>query len=91
MLGGEEAKDGGKGSTTSMQSRYFMDNKYCKGKRVSCIKFHPQKSYLVAMSMVDNMDFDMADISTKERYHLLINAQFRQLAQNNVELALQIT
>ena len=39
MLGGEEAKDGSKGSTTSMQSRYFMDNKYCKGKRVSCIKF----------------------------------------------------
>ena len=74
MLGGEEAKDGGKGSTTSMQSRYFMDNKYCKGKRVSCIKFHPQKSYLVALSMVDNMDFDTRSLIQGKSFesHLLI-------------------
>ena len=51
-----------------------MDNKYCKGKRVSCIKFHPQKSYLVAMSMVDNMDFDTRSLIQGKSFesHLLI-------------------
>ena len=35
-----------------------MDSDYCKNKRVTCIKFHPARPYLVAMSMIDNMDFD---------------------------------
>lgn len=58
MLGDDEAAAAGKVNTTSMRSRTFIDSNYCKNKRVSCIKFHPTKSYLVAMSMIDNMDFD---------------------------------
>jgi WD40 repeat protein len=58
MLGNDEAALGGKVNTTSMQFRTYIENDYCKGKRVSCIKFHPKRPYLVAMSMVDNMDFD---------------------------------
>ena len=59
-----------------MQTRSFIDNDYCKNKRVSCIKFHPTKPFLAAMSMVDNMDFDMrAKISGKsfESYVLILD------------------
>ena len=76
MLGDEEAAKAGKVNTTSMHSRTFIDNDYCKGKRVSCIKFHPKKPYLVAMSLVDNMEFDLrARITGKsfESYVLVLN------------------
>lgn len=46
-------------NTTTMQTRSFLDSDYCKNKRVTCIKFHPTRPYLVAMSMIDNMDFDV--------------------------------
>ena len=58
MLGDDEAALGGKVNTTTMKLRTYIENDFCKGKRVSCIKFHPKKPYLVAMSMIDNMDFD---------------------------------
>lgn len=58
MLGDNEAAQGGKVNTTTMQTRSFLDSDYCKNKRVTCIKFHPTRPYLVAMSMIDNMDFD---------------------------------
>lgn len=76
MLGDEEAAKAGKVNTTSMHSRTFIDNDYCKGKRVSCIKFHPTKPYLVAMSLVDNMDFELrSKITGKsfESYVLVLN------------------
>ena len=53
-----------------------MENDFCKDKRVTCIKFHPSKPYLVAMSMIDNMEFaDRALISGKsfESYVLILN------------------
>lgn len=43
MLGDDEAASGGRVNTTNMNSRTFIENDYCKGKRVSCIKFHPTK------------------------------------------------
>lgn len=76
MLGDEEAAAGGKVNTTNMTSRTFIDNDYCKGKRVSCIKFHPTKPYWVAMSMIDNMDFDLRSMiqgKSFESYVLILN------------------
>jgi hypothetical protein len=43
MLGDDEAASGGRVNTTNMNSRTFIENDYCKGKRVSCIRFHPTK------------------------------------------------
>jgi WD40 repeat protein len=58
MLGDSEAAMGGKVNTSTMIPRHYLDSDYCKNKRVTCIKFHPTRPYLVAMSMIDNMDFD---------------------------------
>lgn len=58
MLGDDEAAAAGKTNNSQMNSRTFIENDYCKGKRVSNIKFHPTRPFLVAMSMIDNMDFD---------------------------------
>lgn len=76
MLGDEEAAQAGKTNTTTMQTRNFVDNIYCKNKRVSCIKFHPTIPHLAAMSMVENMEFDSrSKISGKsfESYVLILN------------------
>ena len=76
MLGDEEAAAGGKVNNAQMQQRTFIENDYCKGKRVSCIKFHPTKPYLVAMSMIDNMDFDSRSLiqgKSFESYVLILN------------------
>ena len=76
MLGDEEAAAGGKVNSAQMQQRTFIENDYCKGKRVSCIKFHPTKPYLVAMSMIDNMDFDSRSLiqgKSFESYVLILN------------------
>lgn len=58
MLGNEEAAQAAKISTVNMLPRTFFEHDYCKNKRVSCIKFHPTKPYLVAMSMIENLSFD---------------------------------
>lgn len=58
MLGDSEAAMGGKVNTSTMIPRTYLDSDYCKNKRVTCIKFHPTRPFLVAMSMIDNMDFD---------------------------------
>lgn len=58
MLGDAEAATGGKVNTTTMQTRSYLSSDYCKNKRVSCIKFHPTRPFLVAMSMINNMDFE---------------------------------
>lgn len=76
MLGDDEAAQGGKVNTTNMKLRTYIENDYCKGKRVSCIKFHPKRPHLVAMSMIDNMDFDSRSKvqgTSWESYVLILN------------------
>jgi hypothetical protein len=58
MLGDDEAASMQKISTVNMLPRTFIDPIYCKNKKVSCIKFHPSRPYLVAMSMFENLSFD---------------------------------
>ena len=58
MPGDEEAASASKISTVNLLPRTFFEHDYCKNKRVSCIKFHPTKPYLVAMSMIENLSFD---------------------------------
>lgn len=58
MLGNEEAASADKNNAVNMLPRTFFEHDYCKNKRVSCIKFHPTKPYLVAMSMIENLSFD---------------------------------
>lgn len=57
-LGDDEAATGAQNSSTSQVARAFFDQTYCKNKSVTCIKFHPTKQYLVAMSVVENLSFD---------------------------------
>ena len=40
-----------------MTPRTFSESEYCHLKRVSCIKFHPTKPHLVAMSMIEYLKF----------------------------------
>ena len=74
MLGDEEAASAAKISTVNMLPRTFFEHDYCKNKRVSCIKFHPTKPFLVAMSMIENLSFDdRAEITGKSfDSHVLI-------------------
>lgn len=66
MLGSEEAASAAKISTVNVLPRPFIDHEYCKNKKISCIKFHPKKPYLVAMSLIENLSFDeRAEISGK--------------------------
>lgn len=58
MLGDEEAAAAAKISSVNLLPKTFFEHDYCKNKRVSCIKFHPTKPYLVAMSMIENLSFD---------------------------------
>ena len=74
MLGDEEAASAAKISTVNLLPRTFFEHDYCKNKRVSCIKFHPTKPYLVGMSMTENLSFDdRAEIAGKSfDSHVLI-------------------
>ena len=74
MLGDEEAASSNKISSVNLLPRTFFEHDYCKNKRVSCIKFHPTKPFLVAMSMIENLSFDdRADITGKSfDSHVLI-------------------
>jgi len=74
MLGDEEAASASKISTVNLLPRTFFEHDYCKNKRVSCIKFHPSKPFLVAMSMIENLSFDdRAEITGKSfDSHVLI-------------------
>lgn len=58
MLGDEEAAAAAKISTVNLLPRTFIEHDYCKNKRVSCIKFHPKKPFLMAMSMIENLSFE---------------------------------
>lgn len=74
MLGDEEAAGAAKISTVNLLPRTFFEHDYCKNKKVSCIKFHPTKPFLVAMSMMENLTFDdRADITNRSfNSHVLI-------------------
>jgi len=74
MLGDEEAASAAKITTVNLLPRTFFEHDYCKNKRVSCIKFHPTKPFLVAMSMIENLSFDdRAEITGKSfDSHVLI-------------------
>ena len=74
MLGDEEAASAAKISTANLLPRTFFEHDFCKNKRVSCIKFHPTKPYLVGMSMIENLTFDdRTDIAGKSfDSHVLI-------------------
>lgn len=58
MLGDEDAAAGGKNSAVNMVPRTFFEQDYCKNRSVTCIKFHPQKQHLVAISLAANLKFD---------------------------------
>lgn len=49
-----------------MVPRAFYEQEYCKEKVVSCIRFHPTKPHLVAMALVEHLDFqDRTERSNK--------------------------
>lgn len=60
MLGDEnDGAAASKISTPNLHTRTpFFEHEYCKNKKVSCIRFHPKKQHLVAMSMIENLSFD---------------------------------
>jgi dynein intermediate chain 3, axonemal len=58
MLGNEEETGSKQISSVNMVPRAFYEQEYCKEKIVSCIKFHPTKPHLVAMALVEDLDFN---------------------------------
>lgn len=67
MLGDQEKLAAqSKSSSGNYVPRVYSDINYSKNKKVSCIKFHPTKHYLVALSFIENLSFDdRAEISGK--------------------------
>jgi hypothetical protein len=58
-LGDEETGASSKVSAVNAVPRQFFDQtSNSKYRTVTCIKFHPQKPTLVAMSIVENLSFD---------------------------------
>ena len=96
MLGDSEAAASGKAGGASMKQRTFIDNDYCRGKRVSCIKFHPTRPHLVAMSMVDNMEFETRALivgKSFESHVLIMNFSDAHIITNSyiLETPIEIT
>ena len=59
MVGDEEAGGGSKNNTVNAVARQFFDqSSNSKSRTVTCIKFHPQKPTLVAMSIVEGLTFE---------------------------------
>ena len=57
MLGDEEAGNSKEVSKVNLGGRTFTDTSLGKGKSVSCIKFHPKKPHLLALSLIDKLNF----------------------------------
>lgn len=74
MLGDEEAAASKQISTVNMVPRAFYEQEYCKDKVVSCIKFHPTKPHLVAMSLVEHLSFEARTekMNKSHLHHVLI-------------------
>ena len=73
-LGDDEAASDSKNSAASKVARVFFDQTYCKNKSVTCIKFHPTKPHLAAVSLIEHLDFDSrAEVAGKSYdTHVLI-------------------
>jgi dynein intermediate chain 3, axonemal len=54
MLGDEDAAAGGQNANVNVVPRTYFEQEYCKSKTVSCIRFHPTKEHLVAISLVEH-------------------------------------
>lgn len=75
-LGDEDAAGASKVSSVNAVPRQFFDQTFCKNKTVTCIKFHPTKPFQVAMSVVENLEFDQrAEVTGKsfDSYVLILN------------------
>jgi len=57
-LGDDESAADSKNSAASKVARVFFDQTYCKNKSVTCIKFHPTKPHLAAVSLIEHLEFD---------------------------------
>ena len=58
-LGDDDAASGAKVSAVNAVPRQFFDQtSNSKYRTVTCIKFHPQKPHLVAMSIVEKLSFE---------------------------------
>ena len=69
MLGDREATGGSKSGLGGVGGpRAFQENDFCKRKIVSCIKFHPSKPFLVAMSMLEDLGFEERAEKQKTSY-----------------------
>lgn len=97
MLGdkNESAITEGAGSQ-NMNERSTTDQDYSTGMRVSCIKFHPQKHDLVAISLIKDSDFEQrCEDSCKSclTHVLIVNFRDAHIINNNyiLETPVEIT
>ena len=58
MLGDKNEAASSDITNANMSERVFSEQEFCTSMRVSCIKFHPMKPDLVAMSLIKDIDFD---------------------------------
>lgn len=89
MLGDNEATGGSKGGIGGAGPRAFQENDFCKKKIVSCIKFHPSKPFLVAMSMMEDLGFEERAEKCKTSYEafvLIVNFSDGNIIQLNYVL-----
>lgn len=75
MLADDDASASTKVGNVNIVPNTFVDQEYCKSKTVSCIKFHPTKPNLVAMSLVgyfENFDERCGQMNKSFDSHVLI-------------------
>ena len=58
MLGDSNENAASEQNANSTSERVYQEQEFSANMRVSCIKFHPTKSNLVAMSLIKESDFD---------------------------------
>jgi len=69
MLGEKDASGQSKSGIGGVGGpRAFQENDFCNKKVVSCIKFHPTKPFLVAMSMLEDLGFEERADKQKTSY-----------------------
>ena len=96
-LGDEDAAGSSKTNAVNAVPRpYFDQSSNSKFRTVTCIKFHPQKPHLVAMSIVENLAFDdRAEVMGKsfESQVLILNFEDSQViyAQWSLQTPVEIS
>eukprot|EP00357_Protocruzia_adherens_P017227 CAMPEP_0114985762 /NCGR_PEP_ID=MMETSP0216-20121206/8050_1 /TAXON_ID=223996 /ORGANISM="Protocruzia adherens, Strain Boccale" /LENGTH=739 /DNA_ID=CAMNT_0002348121 /DNA_START=37 /DNA_END=2256 /DNA_ORIENTATION=+ len=76
----DEAGGSGKQSTNFVEVRNFHKLEYCKGRRVTCIKFEPGQDYVIAASFVENNTFEQrVDKSGKDIPSSILIYKFEDL------------